>query len=68
MTDQVLAQVEGPVMVITLNKPPANAIDLPFSTQLYEAFREFNTNSDACVWAFSSAVKTRRKSFAPAGT
>lgn len=45
MSDQVLVQVDGPVMVITLNKPPANAIDLPFSTQLYEAFRELNTNS-----------------------
>ena len=49
MSDQVLVQVEGPVMVITLNKPPANAIDLPFSTQLYEAFRELNSNSDLRV-------------------
>jgi crotonobetainyl-CoA hydratase len=36
-------------MVVTMNRPPANAIDTPFSTELYEAFKEFNENEDLRV-------------------
>ena len=40
MSDQVQVSLDGPVMVVTMNRPPANAIDTAFSTALYDAFHE----------------------------
>jgi len=42
MPNQVLVEIDGPVLTATINRPPANAIDLALSTALYEAFRRLN--------------------------
>jgi crotonobetainyl-CoA hydratase len=39
MSDSVRTTVDGPVLVITLDRPPANAIDVATSHGLYDAFR-----------------------------
>lgn len=44
MSQEIALDYIGPVMVVTMNRPPANAIDTPFSTALYNAFRDFNEN------------------------
>lgn len=44
MSPYLRISIDGPVMVVTMDRPPANAIDTPFSTALYEAFRAFNEN------------------------
>ncbi len=46
MSPFIRVSSNGPVLVVTMDRPPANAIDTPFSTALYEAFREFNENDD----------------------
>ncbi|MGI9406391.1 MAG: enoyl-CoA hydratase-related protein [Hyphomicrobiaceae bacterium] len=42
MSDEVAVQRDGTVIEITLNRPPANALNARVSTLLYEAFRELN--------------------------
>lgn len=44
MSESVRVETRGPVMVVTLDRPSANAIDVATSQAMYEAFREFNTN------------------------
>jgi len=43
---QLRVSIEGPVMVVTMDRPPANAIDTQFSTALYRTFRDFNDNDE----------------------
>jgi crotonobetainyl-CoA hydratase len=49
MSDQVIVEIDGPVMIITINRPPANAIDLALSTDLYNAFRSLDEDPDLRV-------------------
>lgn len=44
MSEPVRIETRGPVMVVTLDRPPANAIDVATSRALYEAFRVFDTD------------------------
>lgn len=46
MSTQLRVSIDGPVMVVTMDRPPANAIDTPFSTALHEAFRDFNERDE----------------------
>ena len=55
MSNQVLVQVDGPVLTVTMNRPPANAIDLALSTELYEAFRRLNEDPELRVAIVTSA-------------
>jgi crotonobetainyl-CoA hydratase len=41
--------IEGAVMVVTLHRPPANALDSATSTALYQAFRRLNDDEDLRV-------------------
>jgi crotonobetainyl-CoA hydratase len=55
MPSQVLVEIDGPVLTVTLNRPPANAIDLGFSTELYEAFRRLSEDPDLRVGIVTGA-------------
>jgi enoyl-CoA hydratase len=46
----VLYQVEGPVAVVTINRPEArNAVDGPTGAELAEAFRRFEADSERAI-------------------
>jgi crotonobetainyl-CoA hydratase len=60
VSDQVRISVEGPVLVVTMDRSPANAIDTPFSTALYEAFRKFNESDDLRVAVLIGADNPKR--------
>jgi crotonobetainyl-CoA hydratase len=47
--DEVRVAIDGPIMTITLDRPKANAIDLPTSRKLGEAFVYFRDNPDLAV-------------------
>jgi crotonobetainyl-CoA hydratase len=47
-------------MVVTMDRPPANAIDTPFSTALYHAFRAFDENDDLRVAVLIGADNPKR--------
>lgn len=49
MSEQVLVECDGPVMTVTLNHRPANAIDLALSRELYQAFRRLNDAAELRV-------------------
>ncbi|HEX4506550.1 MAG TPA: enoyl-CoA hydratase-related protein, partial [Alphaproteobacteria bacterium] len=38
----VQVEIDGPVLTVTLSRPPANALDTATSTRLFEAFRRLN--------------------------
>jgi crotonobetainyl-CoA hydratase len=62
MSDHVRISIDGPVMIVTMDRPPANAIDTPFSVALYEAFRDFNEN-DALKAAILIAADNPKRIF-----
>jgi len=45
----VQVEIEGAVMIVTLIRPPANAIDTATSTALYEAFSRLNEDDSLRV-------------------
>jgi crotonobetainyl-CoA hydratase len=47
--DSVRIEIDGPVMTVTLDRPPANALDTATSTDLYSAFRRLNDDEDLRV-------------------
>lgn len=49
MSEAVRIETRGAVTIITLDRPPANAIDVATSTALYEAFRVFDTDDSSRV-------------------
>jgi crotonobetainyl-CoA hydratase len=53
--DEVQIQVDATVMTITINRPKANAIDLPTSRKLGEAFVYFRDNPDLKVAIITGA-------------
>ncbi|MCP4334882.1 MAG: crotonobetainyl-CoA hydratase [Gammaproteobacteria bacterium] len=53
--DEVRVAVDGAVMTITLDRPKANAIDLPTSRKLGEAFVYFRENPDLKVAIITGA-------------
>jgi crotonobetainyl-CoA hydratase len=53
--DEVQVAIDGNIMVITLNRPKANAIDLPTSRKLGEAFVYFRDNPDLKVAIITGA-------------
>lgn len=60
MSDHVQVSVDGPLMVVTMNRPPANAIDTAFSTALYDAFHAFNQNDDLRAAVLIAAENPKR--------
>jgi len=42
MSREVQIERKGAVIVVTMNRPPANALDTAFSTELYHVFKEFD--------------------------
>jgi crotonobetainyl-CoA hydratase len=44
MAESVRREVRGQVLVVTLDRPPANAIDVATSRELYDAFRFLETD------------------------
>ena len=55
MSEQVPVECDGPVMTVTINRPPANAIDLALSRELYQAFRRLNDDADLRVGILTGA-------------
>ena len=53
--DEVKVEIDAAVMTITLNRPKANAIDLPTSRKLGEAFVYFRDNPDLKVAIITGA-------------
>jgi crotonobetainyl-CoA hydratase len=45
MPSQVIVEIDGPVLTATIDRPPANAIDVALSTELYDAFRRLNEDA-----------------------
>ena len=55
--DNVIVQRQGPVWVVTLNRPEVcNAVDGPTARALSAAFRAFDADADACVAVFTGAA------------
>ncbi|TDQ78435.1 crotonobetainyl-CoA hydratase [Dongia mobilis] len=55
MSQEVSVEIEGRVMTVTLNRPPANALTTETSTVLYEAFKRFNDDEDLRVAILTAA-------------
>ena len=55
MANQVVVEVDGRVLTATMNRPPANAIDLALSTELYEAFRRLKEDPNLRVGIVTAA-------------
>ncbi len=55
MNDVVNIEVHGEVVLITLNRPKANAIDAKTSHALGDAFIQFRDNNDLKVAVISGA-------------
>ena len=53
MSEQVLVECDGPVMTVTIHRPPANAIDLSLSRALYQAFPTETANA-RIKWMFTT--------------
>lgn len=51
----ILVEQAGAIVRVTLNRPPANALDLPTSRSLYEVMQEVSANSEAQVILIASA-------------
>ncbi len=62
MTQFVEIKVQGPIMEVVLNKPPANAIDFQMSCDLYQAFKQFNED-DALQVAILTAAENEKHIF-----
>jgi crotonobetainyl-CoA hydratase len=60
VSEQVQVSLDGPVMVVTMNRPPANAIDTAFSIALYEAFNAFNRNDNLRAAILIAAENPKR--------
>ena len=59
-TKAVQVEVEGDVMVVTLNRPPANALDTATSTELHEAFRQLNVDDALRVGILAGATDPKK--------
>lgn len=55
MSDEVRTEVADGVLVITLNRPPANAIDVATSRKLYTAFDRLRTDPELRVAVVTGA-------------
>ncbi|MHB8670626.1 MAG: crotonase/enoyl-CoA hydratase family protein [Acidimicrobiales bacterium] len=56
MTETVLSEVEGPLLLVTINRPEArNAIDGPTAAALFEAFSVFEAETELSVAVLSGA-------------
>ncbi|MFT4649991.1 MAG: crotonobetainyl-CoA hydratase [Polaribacter sp.] len=53
--DEVQVEIDGPIMLVTLNRPKANAIDLPTSRKLGEAFVYFRDTPELKVAIITGA-------------
>ena len=51
----VRTEVAGPVLTITIDRPPANAIDVATSLALYDAFRRLGDDADLRVGVVTGA-------------
>ena len=46
MSDPILTERDGAILIVTVNRPPANAIDLATSRVMGEIFRDFRDDPD----------------------
>ena len=53
--NEVRVDIDGPVMIVTIDRPKANAIDLPTSRKLGEAFVYFRDNAELKVAIVTAA-------------
>jgi crotonobetainyl-CoA hydratase len=58
-TAQLDVTINGPVMEVSMNRPPVNAINLSLSREMYVAFRRLNDDPDLRVGILSSAGNAR---------
>ncbi len=55
MEKTIVVEQNGATVRMTLNRPPANALDLPTSLDLYDVMREVSENAEAQVVLIASA-------------
>lgn len=60
MSSQLTVEIQSGIMVVTMNNPPANAIDTTFSYKLFEAFKELNDRDDLHIAILIGAENPKR--------
>ena len=60
MTESVRTRREGAVLEVVLDRPPANALDLPTSIALYEAFKELKDDDGLRVGILMATDNEKR--------
>jgi crotonobetainyl-CoA hydratase len=60
MTSQLSVEIQGGVMIVTMNRPPANAIDTAFSYELFHAFKQLNDDDDISTAILIAAENPKR--------
>jgi len=55
MSPQLNVTITGPVMEVSMNRPPVNAINLALSREMYAAFHRLNEDAELRVAILSSA-------------
>ncbi len=49
MTVELNVETQGPVLIVTMNRPPANAMTTTFSTELFRVFERLNSDESLRV-------------------
>ena len=66
---KLLVNVEGPVMVLTINRPQVrNALDTETAAELTRALRAFDASDDMLVAVLTGAGRTFLRRRRPQGT
>jgi crotonobetainyl-CoA hydratase len=62
MAPRLTVDIQSGIMVVTMNRPPANAIDTSFSYELFEAFKQLN-DDDSLRTAILIAAENPKRIF-----
>ena len=60
MAQELQIEIVDKIMVVTMNRPPANAITTQFSTELYNAFKRLNEDDNLRAGILIAAENTKR--------
>ncbi len=60
MPSQLSVEIQPGIMVVTMDRPPANAIDTAFSYELFHAFETFNDDDDLRCAVLIAAENPKR--------
>lgn len=59
MTQEVVVDIDGPIMTVVMNRPPVNAFSTEMSTRLYECFRQLQEDPDLRVAIITGAPNAK---------